>query len=148
MNRNLCHGSLGAGTMKGKISSIVLTGRAMHPLPHDHRDGGCGLAMAALLAAMPTRMTSLSTTRRSSAARPAPKCRRKPWGKTTSIASSEWATQMNEPRQTMSDLTRAQATAEYLSARREVSALNAEDSGSFYFASLPRRSGRQRHHGQ
>jgi hypothetical protein len=30
-------------------------------------------------------------------------------------------------------------TAEYLSARREVSALNAEDSGSSYFASLPRR---------
>ena len=56
-----------------------------------------------------------------------------------SIASNEWATQMNEPRQTMSDLTRAQVTAEYLAARREVSALNAEDSGSFYFASLPRR---------
>jgi hypothetical protein len=55
------------------------------------------------------------------------------------IASSEWATQMNEPRRTTSDFTRAQATAEYLAARREVSALNAEDSGSFYFAMLPRR---------
>ena len=51
-----------------------------------------------------------------------------------SIASSEWGTQMNEPRQATSDLTRAQVTAEYLAARREVSALNAEDSGSFYFA--------------
>ena len=60
-------------------------------------------------------------------------------GQATSIASSEWATQMNEQRQTMSDLTRAQVTAEYLAARREVSALNAEDSGSFYFASMPRR---------
>jgi hypothetical protein len=60
-------------------------------------------------------------------------------GQAMSIASSEWATQMNEPRQTMSHLTREQATAEYLAARREVSALNAEDSGSFYFASLPRR---------
>ena len=55
------------------------------------------------------------------------------------IASSEWAGQMNEPRRTMSDLSRAQATGEYLAARREVSALNAEDSGSFYFSSLPRR---------
>ena len=56
-----------------------------------------------------------------------------------SIASSEWSTQMNEPRQMLSDLTRAQVTAEYIAARREVSALNAEDSGSSYFASLPRR---------
>jgi hypothetical protein len=60
-------------------------------------------------------------------------------GQDMSIASSEWAAQMNEPRRTMSDLTRAQVTAEYLSARREVGALNAEDSGSFYFAALPRR---------
>jgi hypothetical protein len=60
-------------------------------------------------------------------------------GQDMSIASSEWATQMNEPRRTMSDFTRAQATAEYLAARREVSAMNAEDSGSFYFAMLPRR---------
>ena len=57
----------------------------------------------------------------------------------SSIASSEWATQMNEPRQTTSDLTRAQVTAEYLASRREVSAMNAEDSGSSYLASLPRR---------
>jgi hypothetical protein len=55
-------------------------------------------------------------------------------GQDMTIASSEWAGQMNEPRRTMSDLTRAQSTAEYLAARREVSALNAEDSGSFYFA--------------
>ena len=60
-------------------------------------------------------------------------------GQDMTIASSEWAGQMNEPRRTMSDLTRAQSTAEYLSARREVSALNAEDSGSSYFATLPRR---------
>ena len=56
-----------------------------------------------------------------------------------SIASGEWAGQMNEPRQTMSDLTRAQVTAQYLAARQEVSALTAEDSGSFYFAASPRR---------
>jgi hypothetical protein len=55
------------------------------------------------------------------------------------IASSEWTAQMNHPRQPTSDLTREQVTAEYLAARREVSALNAEDSGSFYFAMLPRR---------
>ena len=60
-------------------------------------------------------------------------------GQDMTIASSEWAGQMNEPRRTMSYLTRAQSTAEFLSARREVSALNAEDSGSSYFATLPRR---------
>jgi hypothetical protein len=60
-------------------------------------------------------------------------------GQDMSIASGEWAAQMNEPRQTISDLTRAQVTAEYLAARREVSALNGEDSGSFYFAMMPRR---------
>ena len=61
-------------------------------------------------------------------------------GQDMSIASSEWAGQMNEQRQAMGDFTRAQATSEYLAARREVSALNAEDSGSFYFAMMPRRA--------
>ena len=56
-----------------------------------------------------------------------------------SIASSEWSTQMNGAPQPMSDLTRAQVKAEYLAARHEVNALNAEDSGSSYFATLPRR---------
>ena len=56
-----------------------------------------------------------------------------------SIASSEWSTQMNHAAQPKSDFTRAQATAEYLAARDQVNALNAEDSGSSYFASLPRR---------
>jgi hypothetical protein len=60
-------------------------------------------------------------------------------GQNMSIASSEWAGQMNEPRQTTSDFTRAQATAEYLAARNEVRALTAEDSGSFSFAASPRR---------
>lgn len=56
-----------------------------------------------------------------------------------SIASSEWSTQMNHAAQPKSDFTRAQSTAEYLAARRQVSALNAEDSGSSYLATLPRR---------
>jgi hypothetical protein len=56
-----------------------------------------------------------------------------------SIASSEWSTQQNHASQPKSDFTRAQATAEYLAARRQVSALNSEDSGSSYLASLPRR---------
>jgi hypothetical protein len=56
-----------------------------------------------------------------------------------SIASSEWSTQLNHAPQPKSDFTRAQATAEYLAARHQVSALNSEDSGSSYFASLPRR---------
>jgi len=53
-------------------------------------------------------------------------------------ASSEWTMQMNDAPQPSSGYTRAQATAEYIAARREVSALNAEDSGSSYFAALPR----------
>jgi hypothetical protein len=60
-------------------------------------------------------------------------------GQSLTIASSEWSTQMNQPPQRMSDFTRAQATAEYLAARSEVNALTAEDSGSSYFATLPRR---------
>lgn len=60
-------------------------------------------------------------------------------GQSQSIASSEWTTQMNHAPRRMSDFTRAQATAEYLASRDQVHALNAEDSGSSYFASLPRR---------
>ncbi len=52
--------------------------------------------------------------------------------------SGEWAMQQNVATQP-STLTSAQAKAEYIAARREVNALNAEDSGSSYFASLPRR---------
>jgi hypothetical protein len=55
------------------------------------------------------------------------------------MASSEWSTQLNQAPQSRSEFTRAQATAEYLAARRQVNALNAEDSGSSYFATLPRR---------
>ncbi|NPC56323.1 DUF4148 domain-containing protein [Caenimonas soli] len=55
------------------------------------------------------------------------------------IASLAWSSRMNHAPQTMSDFTRAQATAEYLAARDQVHALNAEDSGSSYFASVPRR---------
>ncbi len=51
--------------------------------------------------------------------------------------SAEWAMQQNAvvgP----STLTSGQAKAEYIAARREVNALNGEDSGSAYLASLPR----------
>jgi len=60
-------------------------------------------------------------------------------GHSQTIASSEWSTQMNQAPQPMSGFTRAQATAGYLADRNQVNALNAEDSGSSYFATLPRR---------
>ena len=53
------------------------------------------------------------------------------------IASSEWA--MNQAARPHSDYTSAQAKAEFLASRNEVRALTAEDSGSSYLASLPRR---------
>jgi hypothetical protein len=56
-----------------------------------------------------------------------------------SDSSSEWAMQLNQAPRNHSDYTSAQAKAEYIAARREVNALNAEDSGSSYFATLPRR---------
>jgi hypothetical protein len=56
-----------------------------------------------------------------------------------SMASSEWATQLNQAPQPQSAYTRAQAKAEYIASRSEVNALTAEDSGSSYFARLPRR---------
>ena len=52
--------------------------------------------------------------------------------------SGEWAMQQGGATQP-STYTSAQAKAEYIAARREVNALNSEDSGSSYFASLPRR---------
>jgi 4'-phosphopantetheinyl transferase EntD len=55
------------------------------------------------------------------------------------MANSEWATQqhqLSEP----SSLSRAQVKAEYIASRREANALNSEDSGSSYFAALPRRT--------
>jgi hypothetical protein len=52
------------------------------------------------------------------------------------IASSEWS--MNQSSQPKSSYTRAQATADYIAARDEVNARNSEDSGSAYFAALPR----------
>lgn len=55
-------------------------------------------------------------------------------------ASSEWAMQLNERPSPQSTVTRAQVKQEYIAARREVDAFNAEDSGSSYLASLPRRS--------
>jgi hypothetical protein len=54
------------------------------------------------------------------------------------IANSEWSTQSDHA-SLHSDLTRAQATADYVAARREVNAFNGEDSGSSYLASLQRR---------
>lgn len=51
-------------------------------------------------------------------------------------ASSEWS--MNQVPQPQSAYTRAQAKAEYIASRSEVNALTAEDSGSSYFARLPR----------
>ena len=56
------------------------------------------------------------------------------------IAGSEWSTQLNGAVLPQSGVTRAQVKAEYIATRREVNALNAEDSGSSYLASLPRRS--------
>lgn len=55
------------------------------------------------------------------------------------MASSEWSTQQQQPFQP-SGLTRAQVTAEYIASRLEANALNSEDSGSSYFAALPRRT--------
>ena len=52
-------------------------------------------------------------------------------------ASSEWS--MNQASQPNSAYTSAQAKADYIATRSEVHALTAEDSGSSYFASLPRR---------
>jgi len=53
-------------------------------------------------------------------------------------ASSEWSMQLNQAPQSTSGYTRAQATAEYIAARKQVQALNGEDSGSSYLAALPR----------
>ena len=53
-------------------------------------------------------------------------------------ASGEWATQLTQAPQPQSAYTRAQAKAEYIASRSEVNALTAEDSGSSYFARLPR----------
>jgi hypothetical protein len=54
-------------------------------------------------------------------------------------SSSEWAMQFNDAPQPNSTYTRQAAKDEYMAARHEVNALNGEDSGSFYIASLPRR---------
>ena len=56
------------------------------------------------------------------------------------VASSEWSTQLNGAALPQSGVTRMQVTNEYIAARQEVNALNGEDSGSSYLASLPRRS--------
>jgi hypothetical protein len=60
-------------------------------------------------------------------------------GEVLRMANSEWSTQSNHASLPHSDFSREQAKAEYIASRREVNALNAEDSGSSYFASLPRR---------
>lgn len=62
-------------------------------------------------------------------------------GEALRIASSEWSTQMNATMLPQSTVTRAQVTQEYIATRREANALNGEDSGSSYLASLPRRGG-------
>lgn len=54
------------------------------------------------------------------------------------MASSEWSTQQPDVLPP-STLTRGQVTQEYIATRQEANALNAEDSGSSYLASLPRR---------
>lgn len=59
-------------------------------------------------------------------------------GRSMTTESSEWAMQLNHVPQLDSGYTREQATAEYIAARDEVMARNAEDSGSSYFAALPR----------
>jgi len=55
-------------------------------------------------------------------------------------ASSEWSMQMNTADLPQSTLSRAQVRQEYIAARREVNALNGEDSGSSYLMSLHRHS--------
>jgi hypothetical protein len=62
-------------------------------------------------------------------------------GQSMTSASSEWAMQFNHAPQVKSAYTREQATAEYMAARNEVNARNSEDSGSSYFAALPRSMG-------
>lgn len=57
------------------------------------------------------------------------------------MASSEWGTQLNTATLPQSTVTRTQVQQEYITTRNEVNALNAEDSGSSYLASLPRRGG-------
>ena len=59
-------------------------------------------------------------------------------GQSLTSAASEWAMQLNQVPQFNGAYTREQATAEYIAARDEVNARNAEDSGSSYFAALPR----------
>jgi len=54
------------------------------------------------------------------------------------IASSEWSMQLHQASQPKSSYTREQAKADYIAARDEVNARNAEDSGSSYFAALTR----------
>ena len=50
---------------------------------------------------------------------------------------NEWTRQFNDPQRRTGAITRQQATAEYLAARDETRALNAEDSGSAYFGRRP-----------
>lgn len=59
-------------------------------------------------------------------------------GPSLTSAASEWAMQMNDATTPRSAYTRAQARAEYISARDEVNSRNAEDSGSSYLATLRR----------
>jgi hypothetical protein len=59
-------------------------------------------------------------------------------GQSMTSAASEWAMQLNDVPRFNSGYTREQARVEYIAARDEVMARNAEDSGSSYFAALPR----------
>ena len=61
-------------------------------------------------------------------------------GEALRMANSEWSTQMNTAHLPQSTLTRAQVRQEYISARREANAFNAEDSGSTSMAALLRPS--------
>jgi hypothetical protein len=56
------------------------------------------------------------------------------------VAGDEWSTQLNMAALPASDVTRAGAKQEYIAMRREVNALNGEDSGSAYLASQLRRT--------
>ncbi|HYD77201.1 hypothetical protein [Ramlibacter sp.] len=58
-----------------------------------------------------------------------------------SSAANEWTLQANAPQERMSTITRAQATAAYIASRDQVRAMNSEDSGSSYFAQMPRQTG-------
>ena len=60
---------------------------------------------------------------------------------TLTAAASEWNLQANVPQERISNITRAQVTADYIAARDQVRAMTGEDSGSSYLAQMPKQPG-------